>query len=160
MRMKGDLMLQQATPPLAIEAEDCFRTANEIAREQGALSWELRIALSLARLRMAQGRQDEVTATLGTGLRSLHRRIRYAGSARCKDAAGRTIAVTLAPARSVASNRASLTEVCGQRAPSQNEVPDGNGLHLSLGAAPVELDRDLADSELECDLLVELPTCH
>ena len=64
MRMKGDLMLQQATPPLTIAAEDCFRTANDIAREQGALSWELRIALSLARLRMAQGRQGEVRQLL------------------------------------------------------------------------------------------------
>ena len=51
VRMKGELMLQQSR---AAEAEDCFRTANEIAREQGALSWELRIALSLARLRMTQ----------------------------------------------------------------------------------------------------------
>ena len=63
MRMKGELMLQSKTP-LAIEAEDCFRTANEIAREQGALFWELRIALSLARLRMTQGRHDEVRQLL------------------------------------------------------------------------------------------------
>ena len=64
MRMKGELMLQQPKAPPAIEAEHCFRTANEIAREQGALSWELRIALSLARLRMTQGRHDEVRQLL------------------------------------------------------------------------------------------------
>lgn len=60
MRMKGELMLRLSPSPLVIEAEDCFRMANEIAREQGALSWELRIALSLARLRMTQGRPGEV----------------------------------------------------------------------------------------------------
>ena len=64
MRMKGELMLQQSNNRLAIEAEDCFRAANEIAREQGALFWELRIALSLARLRMTQGRHDEVRQLL------------------------------------------------------------------------------------------------
>jgi len=61
MRMKGEWLLRQAH---AGAAEDCFRTANETARGQGALFWELRIALSLARLRIAQGRQDEVRPLL------------------------------------------------------------------------------------------------
>ena len=64
VRMKGELMLQQSKGQLAIEAEDCFRTANDIAREQAALFWELRIAVSLARLRMTQGRHDEVRQLL------------------------------------------------------------------------------------------------
>jgi predicted ATPase/DNA-binding winged helix-turn-helix (wHTH) protein len=64
VRIKGELMLQQSKGQLAIEAEDCFRTANDIAREQGALFWELRIAVSLARLRMTQGRHDEVRQLL------------------------------------------------------------------------------------------------
>ena len=68
MRMKGELMLRQSKTPPAIEAEDCFRTANEIAREQGALFWELRIALSLARLRAAEGRHDEARRTLAPSL--------------------------------------------------------------------------------------------
>jgi predicted ATPase/DNA-binding winged helix-turn-helix (wHTH) protein len=58
LRMKGELMLQ-SKPAFAIEAEECFRMANEIARQQGALFWELRITLSLARLCMTQGRDDE-----------------------------------------------------------------------------------------------------
>jgi predicted ATPase/DNA-binding winged helix-turn-helix (wHTH) protein len=60
MRMKGELMLQQAKGQLAVEAEHCFRMANEIARGQGALFWELCTVVSLARLRMRQGRPDEV----------------------------------------------------------------------------------------------------
>lgn len=65
MRMQGEVMLRRSRPQLAIEAEDCFRMANEIAREQGALFWELRTALSLARLRKSQGRQDQVRLLLG-----------------------------------------------------------------------------------------------
>jgi predicted ATPase len=64
LRMKGDLMLRQSRIGRAVEAEDCFRTATEIAREQGALLWELRTALSLARLRVTQGRLDEARQLL------------------------------------------------------------------------------------------------
>ena len=59
--MKGELLLQQSR---TVEAEDCFRTATEIAHEQDALFWELRTALSLARLRKTQGRRDEVRQLL------------------------------------------------------------------------------------------------
>ena len=59
-RIKGELILQQSKDQLAVEAEDCFMIANEIARGQGALFWELRTVVSLARLRMRQGRPDEV----------------------------------------------------------------------------------------------------
>ena len=64
IRKKGELMLKQSDPSRAAEAEDCFRTASEIAREQDALFWQLRIALSLARLRTAEGRPDEATQLL------------------------------------------------------------------------------------------------
>jgi predicted ATPase len=39
--------------------ENCLDQAAAMAREQGALFWELRIALSLCRLRVTQGRGDE-----------------------------------------------------------------------------------------------------
>jgi predicted ATPase/DNA-binding winged helix-turn-helix (wHTH) protein len=61
MRMKGELLLRRSR---AIEAEACFRTAAEIARGQDALFWELRIALSLARLRKTEGRHDEARQLL------------------------------------------------------------------------------------------------
>jgi len=66
MRMKGELMLQQSKTSLTIEAEDCLWRAIEIAREQGALFWELRIALSLARLRVGESRQHEVKPLLAS----------------------------------------------------------------------------------------------
>jgi predicted ATPase len=63
VRIKGELMLLRSKD-LASEAEDCFRAANDVARQQGALFWELCIAVSLARLRITQGRHDEVRQLL------------------------------------------------------------------------------------------------
>jgi len=56
LRNKGELLLRQDADRFYIEAEDCFAQAADMAREQGALFWELRIALSLARLKVARGR--------------------------------------------------------------------------------------------------------
>jgi predicted ATPase len=82
-RLKGELSLQQEsqkskvkaqkskvnpnTQHLApntevnveLEAEECFRKAIGIARQQQAKSWELRASMSLARLWQQQGRQKE-----------------------------------------------------------------------------------------------------
>ena len=58
MRIKGEILLQWSARTQTAEAEDCFRKASELARAQGALFWELRIALSLARVYMTQGRAD------------------------------------------------------------------------------------------------------
>ena len=46
------------------KTEDCFRQAGEMAREQGALFWELRIAYSFAGLRVAQKRREEAIGIL------------------------------------------------------------------------------------------------
>jgi tetratricopeptide (TPR) repeat protein len=55
--IKGEVLLQQdGSGP----AEDCFNQA----RDKGALFWELRLALSLARLRMTQRRDDEARKIL------------------------------------------------------------------------------------------------
>lgn len=43
----------------AFEVESCFGQAMAMALEQGALLWELRIALSRCRLRVTQGRGDD-----------------------------------------------------------------------------------------------------
>ena len=61
-RLKGELMLQPSgsgvpsAEPEA-EAEPCFLRAIDIARSQGARLFELRAAMSLARLRQRQGKE-------------------------------------------------------------------------------------------------------
>jgi predicted ATPase len=66
LRIKGEVLLQQATDQSTLVAEDCFTQAAQIAREQGALFWELRVALSVARLRVSQGRHHEARAPLAS----------------------------------------------------------------------------------------------
>jgi class 3 adenylate cyclase/predicted ATPase len=55
-RQKGQLLLRQRHTE---DAEELYRTALRIAREQEAKLWELRAAASLARLRRDQGRRAE-----------------------------------------------------------------------------------------------------
>jgi predicted ATPase len=64
IRIRGEILLRQAADRSAAAAEACFHQASKMAREQGALFWELRIVLSLARLRMTQGRDDEARQIL------------------------------------------------------------------------------------------------
>ena len=66
LRIKGEVLLQKGASQLAQAAEDCFNQAAQMAREQGALFWELRIALSLARLRVSHGRHHEARAPLAS----------------------------------------------------------------------------------------------
>jgi predicted ATPase len=64
LRIKGELLLLQGAAGAAATAEDHFRRALDLARRQGALSWELRAATSLARLRRDQGRPADALALL------------------------------------------------------------------------------------------------
>jgi predicted ATPase len=57
-RLRGELTARLPYPDLA-KAEDSFRTALAIAREQGTRGYELRAATSLARLWRKQGWRDE-----------------------------------------------------------------------------------------------------
>jgi predicted ATPase/DNA-binding winged helix-turn-helix (wHTH) protein len=66
LRIKGELFLLQGTPGAAAAAEGQFRQALDWARRQGALSWELRTASSLARLWRDQHRVKEARALLGS----------------------------------------------------------------------------------------------
>jgi predicted ATPase len=65
LRIKGELLLLQGAPGAASAAEDHFRQALDWAHRQGALSWELRAATSLARLWRDQHRVTEARALLG-----------------------------------------------------------------------------------------------
>jgi predicted ATPase len=64
LRIKAEVLLQQASIQSVAAAKDCLDQAGGMAREQGALFWELRIALSLARLHAAEGRPDEARRVL------------------------------------------------------------------------------------------------
>src|SRR5262249_29882836 len=57
-RLRGELTARLPHPDPA-KAEDSFRTALAIAREQGTRGYELRAAVSLARLRLHHGRRAE-----------------------------------------------------------------------------------------------------
>jgi class 3 adenylate cyclase/predicted ATPase len=57
-RLKGELQLGHAVYDEQ-QAETCLRQALEIARQQQAKSWELRTAMSLARLWQQQGKRQE-----------------------------------------------------------------------------------------------------
>jgi predicted ATPase len=56
LRTKGELHLLERLPTSVETAEKCFHRALDVARDQGALSWELRSAMSLARLWSGQRR--------------------------------------------------------------------------------------------------------
>ena len=58
-RLRGDLLGRLPSPDWT-EVEACFHTALVVARKQGTRGFELRAAVSLARLRRDQGRHAEV----------------------------------------------------------------------------------------------------
>jgi len=63
-RIKGELILLEGAPRAAAVAEGYFLWALDCAREQDALSWGLRAATSLARLRHNEKRTAEARAGL------------------------------------------------------------------------------------------------
>jgi len=63
LRVKGELELMKSRCEAAA-VEPIFLRSIAWARQQGALSWELRAATSLARLRERQGRSNEAFAAL------------------------------------------------------------------------------------------------
>jgi len=64
LRIKGELMLKDPQHQSASSAEQCFTKALKLAKQQGALFWELRNALSLARLRVGQDRKTDARQIL------------------------------------------------------------------------------------------------
>ena len=65
LRLKGELLLLRSEPADAEASEAHFHQALEAARQQGALSWELRAAMSLARLWCDRGKRNEARDLLG-----------------------------------------------------------------------------------------------
>jgi predicted ATPase/DNA-binding winged helix-turn-helix (wHTH) protein len=64
LRVKGEILLLKGAPEASAAAEDHYRQGLDWARRQGALSWELRVATSLARLLREQNRCAEAIALL------------------------------------------------------------------------------------------------
>ena len=64
LRVKGELLLLQCAPGASVVAEEYFRQALDWARRQGALSWELRAVMSMARLKRGQGQRKQARALL------------------------------------------------------------------------------------------------
>jgi len=58
LRVKGEVLILSNSPDLS-QAEKSFRQSLELAQTQGALGYELRTAVSLARLWLQQGRSSE-----------------------------------------------------------------------------------------------------
>jgi predicted ATPase len=66
LRTKGELLLLGRVPTAAAAAEACFQQALDVARRQGALAWELRAAMSLARVWRGQQRVNEARKLLAS----------------------------------------------------------------------------------------------
>ena len=67
--LHGEILLER-DPTNPAPAEEAFQTAIAIAQEQGARSWGLRAALSLAKLYCSTGRPAEAHAVLAPALES------------------------------------------------------------------------------------------
>ena len=60
-RIKGEVIARGGSG----DAEECFRRSLTLAREQNARSWELRAAISLARLRRDAAARDDLSKVYG-----------------------------------------------------------------------------------------------
>ncbi|WP_247499265.1 winged helix-turn-helix domain-containing protein [Bradyrhizobium sp. 149] len=65
-RIKGELLLLPGERRSTISAARAFDRAFELARNQGALFWELRTAISMARLRMSERRPADARNVLAS----------------------------------------------------------------------------------------------
>ena len=70
-RIAGEIALKSLAPD-AEKAEKYFDRALAVARQQQTKSWELRAAMSMARLWRDQGKPQQARELLGSGLRLVH----------------------------------------------------------------------------------------
>ncbi|MCP3472299.1 AAA family ATPase [Bradyrhizobium sp. CCGUVB1N3] len=64
-RLQGEITLTEGGPTSAHDAEDLYQLSLDVARKQGALSWELTTAISLARLWQDAGKAGQAERLLG-----------------------------------------------------------------------------------------------
>jgi predicted ATPase len=65
-RLRGELLLQAGASGATEVAADCFSQSRQWAQQQKALAWELRAAMSLARLWRDQGRGEAAGQVLAS----------------------------------------------------------------------------------------------
>ena len=92
-RVAGEVALKMPEPDAA-KAEAYFERALAVARQQQAKSWEVRAAMSMARLWRDQGKRAASARTARSGLRLVHGRLRHARSEGGEGAAGRAARLT------------------------------------------------------------------
>jgi predicted ATPase/DNA-binding winged helix-turn-helix (wHTH) protein len=64
LRIRGEILLRAGDPDAAQKAEQCFLEAIASSERQGTAAWQLRSAVSLAKLHRAQGRDAEAQGAL------------------------------------------------------------------------------------------------
>ena len=87
-RIRGEILLKRDLGDTA-PAEEAYRTAIAIAQQQKAQSFELRAAVSLARLWRDEGKPRQARELLAPGLRVVHGRLGHARSEGSSGAARR-----------------------------------------------------------------------
>jgi hypothetical protein len=94
-RFKGELMLGgsgvKPSPDVEMEAEECFRKAIEIARQQEARSFELKAVISLSPTVEAAWQECRSTAEARRDLRMVQRRLRHGEFEGGQSAFGRVV---------------------------------------------------------------------
>jgi predicted ATPase len=98
MRVKGEILLRGPAEQ-SEAAEQAFASSLALARMQGALSWELRTATSLARLYRSLGRPNDALGLLAPVLAKFEE-----GSRTADVAAAAALAKSLAARRSTRSS--------------------------------------------------------
>ena len=93
-RVAGEIALKQLDPDVA-KAEEHFDRALSVARQQQAKSWELRAAMSLARLWRSQGKTEASARAACSGLRVVYGGVRDARSEGGEGVAGGVGGVTV-----------------------------------------------------------------
>ena len=76
LRARGEVLILNGSPEFS-QAEESFRQSLELAQTQGALGYELRTAVSLARLWLQQGRSERSSRPARAGLCPIFRGLQY-----------------------------------------------------------------------------------
>lgn len=66
LRIRGEILLRASKPEADRQAEECFREALDWSERQGIVAWQLRSALSLARLYRKLNRNTEAKSVLSS----------------------------------------------------------------------------------------------